>query len=97
MEIQNASNKHNFKQLLFEHHFKLLTENIALHVLKNDEKDFYDLEKFQRLYKISNLDLDKMIEEIKTKLKEKGYNTFLGFGGTGLFIFTSEEKPQGAY
>ena len=97
MNLPNASDKKNFSSLLFNYYMKLLIDEISIHILRNKEEDFYDLDKFKRINRISQSDLDSMVNEIESVLKENGFNTFLGFGGTGLFIYTTLEKPKGAF
>lgn len=97
MQLPKASDKELYKDMLFNHFFSLLGDEVAVHILKNKEDDFYDLDKFKRAYKISQVDLDVMTNLLEKMLKQNGFNTFLGFGGTGLFIYTTPEKPQGAF
>lgn len=97
LSLPYASNKQNYKTLLLAHWNKLLTEDISLHILRGKEEDFYDLEKFRRFHKIPPSDFSGMLECVQKVLIEHGYNIYLGFGETGLFIYTSEERPNGAY
>lgn len=66
-------------------------------MLKGNELDFFDLDLFNREY-VNDMKLTTLlINEICDELEKLGWKTFLGYGGTGLYIYSSEELPPNVY
>ena len=96
-ENLNVSNKNNFNGLLDDHHISILRSEIFYHMLHSKENDFYDLDVFNKNYVKNMKKTHELVAVICIELKNLGWNTFLGFGDTGLYIYSSEEKPSGVY
>jgi len=97
----HVSNKDQFEKSFFERQLGRLRKHITdflLHRKKDDkETDFFDIELFNRRY-VHNMELtQKMVEMVKNELLELGWNTYLGFGDTGLYIYSTTDKPTGVY
>jgi hypothetical protein len=41
--------------------------------------------------------MSEMTTIITAELKELGWTTYLGFGDTGLYVYSTTEKPDGVY
>lgn len=85
-----------FPELLNEYHLCKLREHIYLHILRNIQTDFFDIEVFNRQYVKDMKKTDEFIQIIIKELDDKGWKTFIGYGGTGLFIY-DKEKPKNAW
>lgn len=93
----HVSNKDNFSDMFFNKYLSKLRKIISEHMLRGDENDFVDLDIFNRTY-VKNMEKTKqMASIISSELKQLGWNTFLGFGETGLYIYSTEEPPANAY
>jgi hypothetical protein len=95
--VLHVCNKDRFRQLLNQKHLDQLRDEITYHMLKGNELDFFDLDAFNRTYTKDMSVLMKMVEQIQTELIELGWFTYLGFGDTGLYIYSTPEKPDGIY
>ena len=90
----NVLNKDKFPDLLYNEHLSILRKEIGYMMLCQKESDFYDIDTFNRKY-VKNMEKAKeMVNTIVEELKELGWNTFIGFGGTGLYVY-SDKKPPG--
>jgi hypothetical protein len=92
----SPSLKNNFEALLFTENLRTLRQELYLHVIRGNESEFYDIDAFNRKYVKNMTKTRKMIDIVITELTSLGWKTFLGFGETGLYIF-SDEKPANAY
>lgn len=93
----HVSNKDNFDRLLEDDNLSLLRREICRHMLKGNENDFFDITEFNRAH-VGNMNrTNDLVNRIITELHNLGWNTFIGFGGTGLYIYSTDELPQGAY
>ena len=93
----HVSKKETFATLLFNENLRRLRGEVMYHMLHRNESDFFDIDIFNREY-VKDIDiLMKLIDIIEDELHELGWSTYLGFGDTGLYIYSSEEKPDGVY
>ncbi len=93
----HVSNKDNFSNIFFNKYLAKLRKIVANHILRGNENDFVDLDIFNRTY-VKNMEKTReMSKIISSELKHLGWNTFLGFGETGLYIYSTEEPPANAY
>jgi hypothetical protein len=90
-------NKDNFSEMRFNHLTDLMRKNIYHLVIKGNEKDFFDLEIFNRQH-VGNIEITKKIaSNLVDELHSLGWKTVYSYGDTGLFIYTSEEPPVNAW
>jgi hypothetical protein len=92
-----VENKDQFFELLFTEHLSILRKDVMMHMLVRKENDFVDLDTFNRKYVNDMKRTHEMVSIVRDELKKLGWNTFLGFGDTGLYIYSTEDKPVGAY
>lgn len=93
----DVSNKQNFATIRRNEMKVKMRKHIRHMMLEGNESDFFDLDHFNRNY-VKDTALSSMIlHEICEELHALGWKTFLGFGGTGLYVYSSEELPPGAY
>lgn len=94
----NVLNKDNFRDIFFNLSVSRLRKHIYNFMLHRvEENDFFDIDMFNRKYVKNMNSTNEMINLIVSELNELGWKTFIGFGGTGLYIYSSEELPLGAY
>ena len=91
-------NKDNFENMFIETYTSKLRKKIYLFMISNrNENDFFDIENFNRKYIRDMNKTNDMINNIVKELNQLGWKTHIGFGGTGLYIYSSEELPVGAW
>ena len=92
----SSENTLQFSELLKDYYLQQMRQDIYIHILRNNQNDFFDIELFDRKYVKDIKVTDKLIDIIITELEQLGWKTFLGYGGTGLFIY-DKEKPSSAW
>lgn len=93
----NVSNKDQFAKMLFDYHLSKLRKHIMYHMLHAKENDFFDLDTFNRNHVKNMKIMSEMASIIAAELKDLGWTTYLGFGDTGLYVYSTSEKPDGVY
>jgi hypothetical protein len=108
-ESLKVSNKKKFATIKYTNTIRLLRECIYKHMLNytyNDdglssnptENNSFDLEVFFKSNNVTNdSDKDNIFNIIKKELQELGWNCVLTFGGTTLFIYSSESFPTSCW
>ena len=96
-DILNVKNKDNFSSLLFNEQVSVLRKELMMHMLQCKENDFVDLDIFNRKYVHDMKKTHEMVSILREELTLLGWNTFLGFGDTGLYVYSTSEKPAGVY
>lgn len=74
-----------------------LRNHIMRWMLDGNENDFFDLDEFNRSLVRDTTITNELVELVTAELQSLGWKTFLGFGGTGLYVYSSEEPPANAY
>jgi hypothetical protein len=99
--ILYVKNKDIFSTLFYNTVFCYLRKSVYEHIISKDENSFFDLEQFGKLYFNDNpnrVDLiTKLSTEIQLELKELGWNCKLSFGGTALFIYSTDNPPPSCW
>jgi len=91
-------NKDNFECMFKQTYMLKLRKKLYLFMISNrNENDFFDIEKFNRKYIRDMNKTNDMINIIIKELNQLGWKTYIGFGGTGLYIYSSEDLPSGAW
>ena len=92
-----VDNKDNFKDIKYQLNMRRLRKHIYGFMLDRNESDFFDIDVFNRKY-VKNMSITSdMINDVVKELNELGWKTYVGFGGTGLYVYSSDELPYGAY
>jgi hypothetical protein len=93
----HVSNKVNFSEIKYNNLLAKLRKHVYNFILNGQERNFFDIDVFNRKY-VNDISLmDEIVNKIVIELNNLGWNTYIGFGGTGLYIYSSEDLPQGAY
>ena len=74
-----------------------LRKEIMELILMGDENSYFDLDSFSRKYVVNKKDFDSMVECVSKELVDLGWNVKLSFGGTGLFVYSTETPPPSCY
>lgn len=94
----SPSNKDNFTNTWRNRICQRLRKHIYNFILgRKNEKDFFDIDIFNRSYVKDFSLIEDIVNDIVKELNNLGWNTYIGFGGTGLYIYSSEELPDGVY
>ena len=92
--ILHAKNKAKLKDAYYKRTLCYLRRNIYEHILKHEEKDYFDIDGFNKIY-VGNMEMmNKLIGVIIEELNKLEWNTKIAFGGTGLFIYSGETPPN---
>ena len=87
----------NFEELNYIRLISLIRADLyELIVSRNDENEYFALDDFANRNSCSSL-LSRITSQIVSELNEKGWNTKLSFGDTGLFIYSTEDKPSSCW
>jgi len=89
----SVKNKNNFKVIYYNRILCYLRENIYEHILIQEEKDYFDIDCFRKKYTVNSDILNKLVNTVVEELGKLGWKTKIGFGGTGLFIYSTENPP----
>lgn len=93
----SVKNVELFTSLLDQEHTRMMRKEIYMMILKRNESDFFDIDNFNRRY-VKNMEKStKMAKQLSSELEVLGWKTFFGFGGTGLYVYSTEDLPPGAY
>lgn len=94
----NIINKDNLKCVWKVKMLEKLRKHIYNFILdRKRENDFFDIDIFNRSY-IKDINVtNDIINQVVLELNELGWKTHIGFGGTGLYIYSSEDLPDGVY
>ncbi len=97
-ENLHVSNKSNFNTLWKDNLKQRFRKHISNFMMERKrENDFFDIDKFHRNYvKDMNITND-ILNQIVIEINNLGWKTYIGFGGTGLYIYSSEDLPLGVY
>jgi hypothetical protein len=74
-----------------------LRGKIYEHILRDDENNYFDMEKFARIAEISSDETNSLLKTIMMELGNRGFKCRLCFGSTGLFIYSTPEPPASYY
>ncbi len=93
----HVDQKDSFPERLRAYGLRKLRNHVARWMLNGNENDFFDLDEFNRTHLHDMTLTHSLVETLTTELHRLGWKTFLGFGGTGLYVYSSEERPVNAY
>lgn len=93
----HVSKKSEFPEWRRAFYLRKLRKHLMQWMMKGNENDFFDLDEFNRMF-VQDITLtQQLVEHVTSELHSLGWKTFLGFGGTGLYVYSSEERPVNAY
>ena len=91
--------KTNFEEFNYLRVIHLLRKEIYDHLIsRKDENDYFDIEIFCKRNNYSDKEkFSKILKTVLIEIIELGWKTQLSFGDTGLFIYSTEEKPSSCW
>lgn len=97
-EELNIINRDNLKAVWRVKMLEKLRKHVYNFMLdRKRENDFFDLDTFNRSY-IRDINVtNDIVNQVVLELNELGWKTHIGFGGTGLYVYSSDELPDGVY
>ena len=95
----HVKNKKNFEQEYFNAVMSYLRKDIHEHIIKSDENEYFELDKFvKKYYKINIENIIKVVSDlIIPELTHLGWNCKKSYGGTALFIYSTEKPPPSCW
>jgi hypothetical protein len=93
---EQLSDSSTFSETLDSFLICKMRQEIYLHILRNNQNDFFDIELFNRQHVKDMKKTEQFAETITDELLKLGWKTFVGYGGTGLFFY-DKKKPTSAW
>ena len=90
-------NKENFSKYRYERSLAYMRKDIFELVLREDENNYFELDNFARVHSVKKNEMERMRDTVMDELKKLGWNVKTSFGGTGLFIYSTDEPPPSCY
>lgn len=94
----NVLNKDNLSSIWRDRLLERLRKHIYNFMLERKrENDFFDLDLYNRSY-VKDMNItNELVNKVVLELNELGWKTYIGFGGTGLYVYSSYDLPSGVY
>lgn len=95
----NVDNKDNFTIMHSNRILCYLRRDIFEHMIREDENSYFDINIFAKKYNSSKNKevIDNIVKTIIEELSELGWKCKLSFGGTGLFIYSTDKPPPSCW
>ena len=98
----SVDKKSNFGAIHYQNCLCKLRADIYDHMIKEvriDENNFFDVDNWGRQHLEAEKEkiLPKLVGAIMSELENRGWKCKLTYGGTGLFIYSSEKPPRSCY
>lgn len=94
-----VENKLNFAEMNIDRITSIFREEIFTTIIRRkDENEYIDLDTFSRQYcgnKSNTMNI--ILNKIRDELHNLGWKTELSFGDSGLFIYSTDEKPTSCW
>lgn len=75
-----------------------LRSAITKHIVSHEENDYFSLDEFKDKLDIKDIkNVKDCADELVSELKEIGWNTTFSYGGTAMFIYSTEKPPSNCY
>ena len=96
----NISEKPNFSKIHLHRVMCYLRKELYEHIISStDENDYFDLGTFSSKYFPGNRTVinTTLFEQMRTELSLLGWSCKSSYGGTGIFIYSSQNPPTLCY
>lgn len=94
--VCNPKNKNNFQVLNYARLKCYLRRDLYEHIISHEENDYFSLDDFNR--RVNNMEVTKkLVNDLIPELEKQGWKCKTSFGGTGLFIYSSEKPPSSCW
>ena len=92
--ILNIKNKENFEMILYNRNLCYFRKYLYEHIISDSEKNYFDLEKFDKNHHNDMKITMKMTKTVIEELTKLGWSCKISFGRTALFIYSTEKPPE---
>lgn len=89
--------KDDFPRMRRELMTQLLRARVTDLICRCDENDFFDLSMFARENALNDNEMTSIRDTVRGELEDLGWKVKTSFGGTGLFIYSSQDPPPSCY
>jgi hypothetical protein len=100
-DILNVKHKERFPEIHYNRVLCYLRKAIYEHIISHDENSYFDLENFGRLHFRDQNNREELVTRlrlvIQPELVKIGWKYKCSFGGTALFVFSSENPPASCW
>lgn len=73
-----------------------LRRDLYEHIISHEEKDYFSLDEFNK--RVNDMTITKqLVKEVIPDLESLGWKCKTSFGGTGLFIYSTESPPLNCF
>lgn len=93
----DSKNKLNFEKMHYDRGLCYLRRELYEHIIHENENNFFDLDKFNNKFLKNSDMLEKMVNIIIKELNDLGWNCKITFGGTALFIYSTDKLPPSCW
>jgi hypothetical protein len=95
----DVKSKDEFPKIHMTRTLCYLRKELFEHITTKDENDYFDLGSFTKKYFTNNrLSISlSLFTQMKEELSELGWKCKTSYGGTGMFIYSSEDPPSLCY
>lgn len=90
-------NKDMFSKYNYERNLAYLRKDIFEIVLRGNENDYFDLDNFASAHSVKKNEMERMSNVVMGELQKLGWNVKTSFGGTGLFVYSTDDPPPSCY
>lgn len=87
-------NKKKFPQYRYERNLAYMRKEIFELTLLGEENNYFEIDNFARRHNLNPNEIDKMCNTVVKELRNLGWNVKISFGGTGLFVYSTEKPPS---
>jgi hypothetical protein len=96
IESFSVNNKNNFPDMLDELNLSIMKNDILELLLRRrgDENQYFDMDHFNRNYVNDFEKTTGMVNKIAKELEENGWKCLIAMGGSALYIYSTENKPE---
>jgi len=90
----HVKNKKNFSKINYERVKCYLRRDLYDHIIRYEEKDYFELDRFDK-ERLNDVNLmEKMTKELIVELEKLGWTCNTSYGKTGLFIYHGDPPPN---
>jgi len=92
----NPKNKDSFSKLNYDRLKCYFRRDLYEHIISHEEKDYFSLDDFNK--RANDMAITKQLcREIIPELEKLGWKCKTSFGGTGLFVYSTESPPPNCF
>lgn len=91
-----AENKDNFPRARYKRLKCYLRRDLYEHILSHEEDVYFSLDDFNK--RVNSMEITiKLVKEVISELEKIGWKCKTSYGGTALFIYSTENPPHNCW